>query len=410
MKAGLAIAALLAAGGLSANAGEVGSAETPASSILPATACASPGGTNPAAEPANIRCLLAARRPAQAFLLAQRLFAARPDDAEARALVAAALAALNARPAAAEPYVAQGSGVAALWRSLANAVQGVAWIAVEIGRDSNINSATSLETIPIPLLNYRSLQLDPLLVRRPSGFLGLNAGGVLRKPLSAETAVGAQGIASARVNASETAYLPHNYLGQVSLLRRVGPVELVADLGVSQDWLGRHRVAERTQATGRVKLAPSPGWETDIAVAYAENVYPQFNAVRTTQTKTSAGFAHAPSGLSATLHSGVEMAKGSIRDLDRRFTGFALGWHLPVSANGSLMARVGEVRSRYLVPSALFAGERRDTAREIEIAYSWRLGDNWTLTPRLLAEENQSSIPLVAFKRVQGLVELRRTF
>lgn len=362
------------------------------------------------ATPEVIECLLDSKRPSAALLLAQRLLAAQPDDARARALLADALAALNVEPAAYEFSDWQGAGAKPLWRSLLNAVQHAAWIGIEAGRDSNINSATSLDTIPIPLLNYRSLKLDPLLVQRRSSFVGINAGAAVRKPLSSSLAVAVRGAAAVRLNSAEYAYVPHNYQGEISVTKDIGETQLEAELGLAQDWVAGYRVTDRLGIALRVNTPLLQTWRMELAAGGSQNRYPQFNDVKTTQTKGSAGFAHVPSGMSGSVHYGEEIASGDIKDLDRRFAGFSLSGRWTLLERGTLLARIGLVRSEYLLPSPLFATQRVDSASDMEVAFTYRLSDHWSVTPRVIAEQNKSSIPLVSFKRQQGMVEFRRIY
>ncbi len=362
-----------------------------------------------AATPAVIECLLDSGRHSVALLLAQRLVAAQPDDTAARSLLASALAALNADPAA-SAYDWPGSPRKSLWRGLLDSVQHAAWIGVELGRDSNINSATSLETVPIPLLNYRSLQLDPLLVQRASPFIGVNAGAAVRKPLSASLAIGARASAAARVNSAQFEYLPHNYQGELSLIRHFGDTQLEFVADFAQDWVARFRFVDRLGGGLRLSVPWLRQWNVEFSAGATRNHYPQFNGVKTTLIKGSAGITHAASGLSGSIHGGEEKAQGSTKDLDRRFAGVSLGWRWPVLERGTLFARIGTVRSEYLLPSPLFATQRLDTARDVELAFSYRWDAHWSVTPRMILEQNSSSIPLVSFKRSQALVEIRRNF
>ncbi len=363
-----------------------------------------------AATSESIRCLLDSQRPGAALLLAQQLVAAQPEDARAQTLLSEALAALNVEPASYDLADWQGGAARPLWRSLLNAVQHAAWVGIEVGQDSNINSATPLDTIAIPLLNYRSLKLDPLLVQRASPFVGINAGAAVRKPLSGSLSVGARASASVRVNTAEYAYLPHSYQGEVSLTKRFGDIQLETEIGYAQDWVAGYRFVDRLGLAAKINAPLSRMWTMELGASVSQNHYPQFNAVKTMQTKGSAGIGHSLTGLSASIHGGEEKAAGDIKDLDRRFAGVALSWRWPLFERGTILARVGEVRSEYRLPSPLFATQRIDTARDFELAYSHRLSDDWLVTLRLIVEQNSSSIPLVAFKRNQALIELRRTF
>src|SRR5205809_404024 len=82
----------------------------------------------------------------------------------------------------------------------------------------------------------------------------------------------------------------------------------------------------------------------------------------------------------------------------------------PPPGRGRLDLYVSYARSRYRRFSQPFLVHRDDEFTEIDLAYDHPLGRTWRLGPRFIWQDNRSNIVVAAFRRVQGLVELRREF
>ena len=366
------------------------------------------GAAAPDVEVEQARRLAADGRRAAALLVLQRRLAEAPQDCAARGAILALLKELGGDAAAHElPAGATLGGRPWLSRSLAPLRPG-AWVALEVGHDSNINSATRLDGIELPVLNYRSLALNPVLVQRGSGFAGIDAGLVATRPLSATASASAIVQAAARYNADEPTFLPHGYFAALSAEQWWARTRLAGEVIYLQRRLGRFRVIDRWQQGASLGLEPVPGWRLTLQLSLAGNRYPLFNAVDTDERAGGMQLAHARSGLTLAAQSGRERSRGPQKDLDRDFDRFALDWSKKL-ANGDLVAaHLATGRSRYLEPSPLFLAQRLDRTRELAVWYRHRLDADWSLTPKLLLEENASTIPVLAFRRHQVLLELRR--
>lgn len=357
---------------------------------------------------AEVCGLVRAGRGAAAVLLLQRRLAVYPADAAARTLLEALLAELGAGPAAREVPGNAGLIGRPWWqRSLAMA-QSAAWLAAEAGHDSNINSATGLSIIDLPLLNYRSLVLSPLLVRQGSAFLGLAGGVAAARPLAPALSVHAAVQASARYNAEEAAYLPQSYQARLGARGGFGRLTLEAAAGFEQRRVGKYRLVDRSEAGLTLRLDVSPEVRLGLAATGASQAYPLFNGLRTRSQITAVTARHLPSGLGLAAMALRERSLDGPRDLDRDASGVTLEWNRTVRGAGNLQVQWTATRSVYLEPSVLFATQRLDKSTLLSIAYAHRLAGAWTLTPRLVLEENASTIPLLAFRRRQVMVELRR--
>lgn len=365
-------------------------------------------GAEPDGEVEQARHLAAGGRRASALLLLQRRLAVAPQDCAARAAILALLKDLGGDAAAHElPATANLGGRPWLSRTLAP-LRTSAWLALEAGSDSNVNSATRLDGIELPLLNYRSLALNPVLVQRGSGFAGVDAGLVASTSLSPSASASAIVQAAARYNADVPTYLPHGYFAALAAEKWWSRTRLAGELIYLQRRLARFRVIDRWQQTISLGVEPVAGWRWSAQLSLADSRYPLFNAVHTDEQAGGVQLAHGPSGLTLAAQSGRERSRGPLKDLDRDFDRFTLDFSRKLANGDVLGAHMASARSRYLEPSPLFLAQRLDRTHELAVWYRHRLNADWRLTPRLTFEENASNIPVVAFRRHQVVLELRR--
>ena len=281
----------------------------------PGVPCAAPGDGVDSLT-AQAEQLAGAGRRVAALLLLQRRVAEAPRDCHARTAMLGLLAALEAPAAAYElPANARLGGRPWLTRALSG-VQPAAWLALEAGHDSNLNSANSASSIDLPLLNYRSLALNPVLVRRASGFAGIDGGAVVSRPLAAGMSVSATVQAAARYNANEATYLPHGYFGALAADKRWGDWRLEAEIVYLQRRLGRFRVIDRWQPGATWVMQPAPGLRVAVWLFAASNRYPLFNAVETREQGGGLRLAHDGSGLALGFSGGRERSTGPLKDLE----------------------------------------------------------------------------------------------
>ena len=356
------------------------------------------------------RCLIAAGRGVEAILLLQRILARRPDDGDARALVLAVLAEVNAGSLAHEMSLAEGGAWGTWWRRALESTRHATRIGFAIGHDSNINSATAIDVVTIPALNYRSVALNPLLVRRASTFAGINAALALKIPLSDSVNVVARGAVTARYNAAQYEYFPHNYALASAIEKRFGGLSLELAADYVQRRVAGFRVVDRMNYEATLGLTPAPTLRLSATLASARNTYPLFAGIRTDEHSAGLRVAHTASGLALSLHVGRERSIGAIKDLDRDYTALSLDWNRAIGSAGRVYLHLGESRSDYLAFSPLFLAQRVDKVRQFVLAYEHRIGANWALTPRLAMEHNASTIPIIAFRRTQWMLELSKDF
>jgi hypothetical protein len=340
----------------------------------------------------RIRCLLDSGQRALAILLLQQRVAEQPADREAAALLDEQLAAATTVP----PHPQE----AAL----------SAWVSAELGHDSNVNRATSEKVIHIPLLNYRSLALPELLVEQRSGFVGVQAGAAIRKSFGPSWQASLQVQGGLRANSAATAYLPHNYALVARADHAWDTATLGAGVSASQQWLAKYRLLERRAFRLQAGWRPA----ADITVAgsaeWADNTYPMFESLRTRESSQEIRITHSPTNLHVSAYLGDEAATGTIKDLDRSFSGAGVGWRRQVTDNSVFTADLASGRSRYRQVSPLFVARRTDQQTELALALHVRFGQGWTATPKVVLEHNDSNLVLNGYRRSQYLVEVRKDF
>ena len=343
-----------------------------------------------------------ARKNGLASLLLQRVVAKRPANPKAvemlrRAELSLGLAQDTLGPATSPPR----------W---SDKLRLAGWVAVEAGRDSNINSATDRQSIDVPLLNYRSLVLAPILIRKPSSFAGAHVGLVASYSLAPTWELALRGAASARYNSAEAAYFPHNYLASGVLTKYLGAVSVNAEFSSTQHWIAKYSLLEKQSAAIGAEFQVTPSVALSAAADTSRNRYEMFGDIHTGGDGWFVGVRDGASGLSLQLGAGSERSSGAIRDLDRNFGGATLAWTHRFERAGRLTIGVSQARSDYTEFSRLFNAHRRDRARGLYASLDYPLSKDWHLTPRWARDRNDSNLPLVAFARNQWLLELRRDY
>ncbi|MDZ4252051.1 MAG: surface lipoprotein assembly modifier [Sulfuritalea sp.] len=348
---------------------------------------------------AYIHCLIERGHPALAILLLQQLLAAEESNQDAALLLAEQLG---------KAQVPQAKPGASVPQATSPPITG--WLAAEFGHDSNINRATNAKVIDIPLLNYRSLELPDLLVEKRSSFAGLQGGATARLSLTQNLAATVHAQAGLRANFAETSYLPHNYFASAQLDYAFDPVVIGVGATVAQQWLAKYQLLDRRGLRAQATTKTVAGIHVSVNVESAQNTYPLFENLATRENSVELRASYSPFGVHVGAYRGEEASRGAIKDLDRNFDGFSIGWRYPLSERWRLAVDVSSGRSAYTQFSRLFGTRRNDRQRDASIALHIRLRDDWSITPRLTLEQNESSVTLNGYRRTQYLAELRKDF
>ena len=284
------------------------------------------------------------------------------------------------------------------------------WVAIEAGHDSNLNSATARTSIEVPLLNYRSLALAPVLVQKQSSFAGVHGGLMANYSLTPGWELGLHGAVSARYNDAEVSYFPYNHLISGHLARHLGPVTVSVKMSNAQYNIARYSILEKQSASLGAEIQLTGSLSFNAAADSSKIQYPLYGKLRTDSDGWSVGVRDSRIGISLQASGGAEKSGAAIRDLDRSFSSINLAWSHRYEHFGRVTIGANNARSDYTEFSQLFNTYRRDRVRGLHASLEYPLAKDWHLTPRWLRDRNDSNLQLAAFKRNQWMVELRRDF
>lgn len=287
------------------------------------------------------------------------------------------------------------------------------WLAVTAGSDSNINSASNLTSVPIPLLNNQSYAVpSPLLIEKPSVFAGLGGGLDLRHALSPQTRVLLYGQFQTRYNHAEAVYLPHDYYGAGAIQHSRGAAEFTASVSHMQQWVALYRLLESSNIVTQARYNAQPGLEFSLAAEFRSVTYPYFTPVATRGKLLHFSARDSGKGLAVSLMAGRDSTGGQAPELDRNVGSWAIDWGKNWGVHRvGLHASISH--ADYDATSQLFLTQRQDRNRVLAAEYSYDLDgtwERWRLTPSLVDERNLSNIPLSAYTRRQIMLELRREY
>lgn len=287
------------------------------------------------------------------------------------------------------------------------------WLAVTAGSDSNINSASNLTSVPIPLLNNQSYPVpSPLLIEKSSTFAGFSGGLDLRRALSPQTRALFYGELQTRYNHAEAVYLPHNYYGAGAIQHSHGAAEFTASVSHMEQWVVRFRLLESDSIVTRASYNALPGLELSMAAEFRTVKYPYFSPVAARGKLLHLSARDSGKGLAVSLMAGRDSTGEHAPELDRNIGSWAIDWSKDWGVHRvGLHASIGH--ADYDATSQFFLTQRQDRNRVLAAEYSYGLDEawkHWRLTPCLVDEQNLSNIPLSAYSRRQIMLELRREY
>jgi hypothetical protein len=358
----------------------------------------------------EVDCNIRHGRSSVAALLLQRILAQDGGDERAQILLFSLLDDMGAKGSAYDMSAGAQKRNSSWWSLWFPELRRGGWLAVEVGSDSNINRATDSKVVQSPLLNYRSLSLNPILTRRSSSFVGANAGMEVSYPLSPYVGIGARGAISTRYNTAEYVYLPNNYHLATVLSSNIGNLRLEAEASSSQYLLARLRVVDRQSFSATASMITYGNFIASLSADSSTNFYPQFSQIKAREQSFAAKGFHPGTGLRVEVYQGTESSTGQIKDLDRKFQGYKVGWDARFSENLRFGIHVDSGQSRYQLFSRLFDTNRIDRFGSLNISCEYRAGHDWYVTPKWISERNSSTIALSQYQRTQYLIEVRKEF
>ncbi len=293
------------------------------------------------------------------------------------------------------------------------------FIEFALGWDSNVNSATAVDSVAVPGFGNLVFTLAPASVEKHDGFMSAAAGMNFSNPLSRSFSLIGGLSAYQRFNFTQdnfdTGYLD-GYLGVAKKFERdtwtvvgQGNMFFVDDpqysseyrdaLGGTVQWT--HDFNSRNQLTAYVQ--------------YADLAYPQQGPRDANRYIGGVGYAHAFRAgdpvVYAGVYGGIEDAKDeNFKYLGHRPIGLRLGGQKTLSDTWVAFVNASAERRKYMGVDPLFLVDREDKQYTAGIGVTWLFAKDWRLSPQVTYLRNNSNIAINEYDRTQVFVALRKDF
>lgn len=367
--------------------------------------------------------------PQRAVFALERVLAVQPDFHVARAEIARAYFALGERANAQREFrtVREQTAVPAEARSTIDKylsalepartrLQG--YLEGSFGYDTNVNSATALTQVAIPLAGGAVLDvtLNPSSVRRKDKFFGVGGGVTLSHELTEAWSV--IGAASGTLKSNRRADQFDTSAIDASLGTRYALGQHVFTVA------GQSQTFRLDDDRFRDSIGGLLQWQLNLsAISQFTTFYQQsrlsYPAQRVRDADrhiVGAAYAHAfPAIRNAVLfgsvYGGNEIAReGRFPHLGHKPLGLRLGGQLALLPSTTLFFGASHEDRRYNGSDPIFGTERHDRQTDWRVGLTYTIAPGWSLTPLLTHTDNRSNIGLNAFKRTISSVAVKRDF
>lgn len=364
--------------------------------------------------------------PGQAIAAFQRVLAAQPDNSRARAEIARVYAmagdidtaratfdTVQNDPTVPDPVRAR---IGRLVRDYSKQIAGggssvTGYAEAELGYDSNINAATALTSITLPVFSFLGpATLGGAATRAHAGFYQLQAGISGATALSRQTRAYASVLGSLRDNFNSSQFDQAALTGTAGIAHTLtgGPV-LSLSGQVQKFWLGHQGYRTTYGAIGRVSTPHRDGSALSFQAQYFRYVYdndPARDADRFAGSVDYSGrhwFAGAGAGREKTV-------RATSRHLGYWFLAAQAGTETPLSQRTALLAGASIEHRDYDLTDPLFQADRRDTQFDASIGLRYILSHGISARPRLTYTRNTSNLKLYDYARFTASLALRAEF
>ena len=362
----------------------------------------------------------------EAILAFQRVLALQPDNAEARAEIARAYARLGdvesaraqfdtvlADPTIPDPVRQRFTGIV---RDLDSVRRGgertvSAFVETSGGYDSNINVATNLTSITLPVLAF----LGPATLSGPataqdSGFVGTDGGISVKLPVSAQTSVYASGLVDARFNTRTPTFDQVVATGTAGVAHTLDNHDVASLSGQYQAfWLDGTHYRSAYGAIGQYTLNLHDGRALSFGAQYYRLAYPtdrQRDANRFSGSASYVGriaVVTATGGIEDTVQAGAE-------NLSNTFFSLRGSIEKPVAARMAVVASLGAEGRFHHADDPLFLMRRHDGQIDASLGLKVLLARDITVRPSVSYTRNFSNIALYDYRRFTASVAVRAEF
>lgn len=365
-------------------------------------------------------------RFAEAITALQRVLAVRPENAQARAEIARVYAlagdidtaraefdTVNNDPTVPDPVRQRiGKLVRDYEKQIAGGGSDLTGFAdAEIGYDSNVNTATGLSSITLPVFAFLGpAALTGPATRMDDGYYQFQAGLSGSTAVSRQTKLYASALGSWRDNFASELFDQAGVTGTTGMSHGFANRDVLSLSGqVQRFWLDRAGYRTSLGAIAQYTTRLSHGSALSGQLQYFRNNYdgdPLRDADRYAAT-----LSYADRATFAGFGGGVEQTvRGGARNLGYWFLAGQTGTEAPLRPGVALLAGASIEHRDYRGAEPLFLKGRNDTQLDASIGLRLKLAAQLSLRPRVTFTRNFSNISLYAYSRVTGSAGIRFEF
>ncbi|WP_018413219.1 tetratricopeptide repeat protein [Methyloversatilis thermotolerans] len=378
----------------------------------------------------GIAALETGRHTLAVFAL-ERVLAVQPDNARARAEIGRAYMALGeSEGAKRELQAVRGQDVPpevvrAIDRLLAAidraALQGrtafSGYVEAAVGRDTNVNSATSLTSVTVPSLG--AFVLDTSSRSRSAWFSALSGGVNVRVPVNPEWALIAGASGAGRFNGGESRFDTTALDGNGGVVWSRGQHRVTALLQAGMFEVDQEKLRDYTGGLLQWQYTHDARNQTTVYAQQTRLRYEGSNDVRDVN-RNIYGVGHAmllPDGqtlLFGSVYLGAETGRNDLSSginiAANDVIGFRFGAQHSLDERWQLFGALSHEARDYHATDPVFGVVRDDTLTSLSLGASYEFAKNWLATPSLSFSRNDSSISLNEYRRGIAQFAVRRTF
>lgn len=285
-----------------------------------------------------------------------------------------------------------------------------------LGWDSNINSATSANTIALPVFGGLNFALADNARKQSDGFFNMAGGASFRIPVSAQVA----------------------YIGNVQFAKKINQHYQAFETGAIDLNLG----VQIKQADDIYTIAAQDGhfyvddsrfrraygaiaqWQKNIDAANQASVYGQYAKLEYDDSPIrdadryvlGVNYAHAfDTATTPVVFLGAYIAqenavRSNTRFLDQDIYGIRAGGQLMVAPSWLAYVSAGYESRDYQAEDLAFLRKRKDDQYDITLGVNYVPARYWTVKPQISLIKNDSNIELNGFERATMSINIRRDF
>lgn len=369
----------------------------------------------------------------EAVFALERVLSVRPNDAAARAQIARAYFALRETDTARREFEnvkkqTLPTDVRQTIDRYLDAIDRIAetekfkarfFVEFAFGWDSNVNSATRVDSVAVPVFNNLVFSLAPGSTQKHDGFVSFSAGTSISNPIGGNWNLigGLTGYKRNNFNQDDfsNGYID-GYFG-VANKRERDTWTLVGQGNVFYLDGNQYSNEYRNALGGTVQWAHDFNARNQVTayVQYAALTYPQQSPRDANRYIGGLGYAHAFRGADPVIYVGAyggleEATDGSFKYLGHRPLGLRLGGQKIINDNWLAFFSVSGEWRKYRDTDPTFLVIREDKQYSAALGLTLSLPNSWKFSPQVTYLNNSSNISINEFDRVQVFATLRRDF